>query len=100
VIGATVGGDNYGGAQFASMLKQASHGRIRYVVEKRTKTLLYRGFATCVTGKMVELLGAGTTAHRGLAQLHRLEKRSAREVIDHPRLEHDDVSNPIATALF
>lgn len=92
----TIVGDNYGGAQFASMLKQVSRSRIRYVVEEKKKTLLYRGFAGTVTGHLIELLGAGETAQRGLRQIIRLEKRNAGEVIDHPKSEHDDIANAIA----
>ncbi len=92
---AKVCGDKFGGAMFSSMLK--THG-IGYDPETRTATELYRGFASVVTGKKVELLGAGATAQRALAQLMRLERRHGGEKITHPDREHDDVANAIAGA--
>lgn len=90
-----VRGDKFGGAMFASMLRQ--HG-ISYDPETRPATELYRGFAGAVTGKLVELLGAGDAAQRGLVQLMRLERRQGGDKITHPDREHDDVANAIAGA--
>jgi hypothetical protein len=92
---AKVHGDKFGGAMFASMLRQ--HG-IGYEPTTQTATELYRGFAGAVTGKRIELLGATETAQRGINQLMRLERRQGGEKITHPEREHDDIANSIAGA--
>jgi len=75
----------------------APHG-ISYEVTPLTSTKIYQAFAAAVTGKRVELLGAGLTAQRGLQQLVQLERRLGGEKIAHPNFGHDDVAVVIAGA--
>ena len=90
-----VTGDNFGGGMAKSAL--APH-RLSYEMTPLTSTKIYQAFAAAVTGKRVELLGAGRTAQRGLQQLVQLERRLGGEKIVHPNFGHDDVAVVIAGA--
>jgi hypothetical protein len=96
-------GDNFSGATWADILKVA--GVLRYDVEPRAKSDLYRDLVPALNGGLVELLDpeAGPAQGRAVSQLLALERRASRrgrDLIAHPRNGHDDVVNAVSGALL
>jgi hypothetical protein len=90
-----VQGDDYGAAWPKEAFRR--HG-IHYIKFDRNKSQLYVEFLPLINSGRVELLDHRRMIH----QLVRLERRTSRgtgrDIVDHPRGEHDDLINSAAGA--
>jgi len=91
-----VTGDRYGGEWPREAFRRYS---IRYVVSEPIKSAIYVELLPLINSGKVELLDN----QKMIGQLIRLERRTGRgtgkDVVDHPRGDHDDLINAAAGAL-
>ena len=89
----SVRGDRYGGEWPRQAFREFG---IDYEVHNESKTELYRNFLPMITGRRVVLLDNGVLRSQLLSLERKVSRSGAREVIDHPRGQHDDVANAVA----
>jgi len=92
-----VTGDRYGGEWPREQFRKRG---IAYRISEQSKSELYVELLPHINSRRVELLDH----QRLFQQLIRLERRTGRgtgrDVVDHPRGEHDDLANSAAGALL